>query len=261
MNKLTILISCTDQVGLVTNITSVLASHQLNIIGMREFVDEANKTFFTRIACIGDFDGTDELKVKLLEILPNQAEVNLITGQEKRIAVLVTKEYHCLSEILIKNHFKTLGANVQCVIGNYEELRVNRKDKYYRGLEKDLNGIRGLSLFSPDETLTYVAQQHAKDLSKHNIAGHNSYDGRTVQDRISKYYPGRAMSENLAFGFSKGLANVCMLLLDKNVPDLGHRKSILGTSYNLTLAGVNIRTHPGYKYCAVIDFISEPATK
>lgn len=145
--------------------------------------------------------------------------------------------------------------------GNYEELRVNRKDKYYRGLEKDLNGIRGLSLFSPDETLTYVAQQHAKDLSKHNIAGHNSYDGRTVQDRISKYYPGRAMSENLAFGFSKGLANVCMLLLDKNVPDLGHRKSILGTSYNLTLAGVNIRTHPGYKYCAVIDFISEPATK
>ncbi len=123
MNKLTILISCTDQVGLVTNITRVLASHQLNIVGMREFVDDANKTFFTRIACIGGFDDTDKLKAKLLEILPNQAAVNLITGEEKQIAVLVTKEYHCLSEILIKNHFKTLGANVQCVIGNYEELR------------------------------------------------------------------------------------------------------------------------------------------
>jgi len=123
MNKLTILISCTDQVGLVTNITSVLASHRLNIIGMREFVDEANKAFFTRIACIGDFDETDKLKAKLLEVLPNLAEINLITGQEKKIAVLVTKEYHCLSEILIKNHFKTLGANVQCVVGNYEELR------------------------------------------------------------------------------------------------------------------------------------------
>jgi len=144
---------------------------------------------------------------------------------------------------------------------NYNDLKVNRKDKYYRGLEQDLDVIKGLPLFSPDETLTFVAQQHAKDLSKHNIAGHNSSDGRTVKDRISKYYPRRAMAENLAFGFSKGLANVCMLLLDKNVPDLGHRKTILGTGYNLSRVGVNIRQHPGYKYCAVIDFISDPVSR
>ena len=123
MKKLTILISCPDQVGLVTNITRVLASHQLNIVAMREFVDEENKAFFTRIACTGDFEETEKLKVKLLENLPNAADVNLITEQEKKVAVLVTKEYHCLSEILIKNQFKTLGANVQCVIGNYETLR------------------------------------------------------------------------------------------------------------------------------------------
>lgn len=144
---------------------------------------------------------------------------------------------------------------------NYDELKVNRKDKYYRGLEQDLRNVKDLPLFSPDETLTFVAQQHAKDLSRHNIAGHNSSDGRTVKDRISKYYPRRAMAENLAFGFSTGLANVCMLLLDKNVPDLGHRKTILGTGYNLTKVGVNISTHPGYKYCAVIDFISDPAAR
>ncbi|MCD0487604.1 formyltetrahydrofolate deformylase [Pedobacter sp. MC2016-14] len=123
MNKFTILISCTDQVGLVTNITRVLASQQLNIVGMREFVDEANKAFFTRIACVGDFEQTEKLEANLAEILPKEAEINLIAEQEKQIAVLVTKEYHCLSEILIRNHFKTLGANVQCVIGNYEELR------------------------------------------------------------------------------------------------------------------------------------------
>lgn len=144
---------------------------------------------------------------------------------------------------------------------NYDELRVNRKDRYYRGLKEDLEIIRDLPLFSPDETLTWVAQQHAKDLSKNNKAGHKSSDGRTVQDRIGKYYPRRSMGENLAFGFSKGLANVCMLLLDKNVPDLGHRKTILGTAYQLRLVGVNIRNHPGYKYCAVIDFISAPPAR
>ena len=123
MNKLTILISCPDQVGLVTTITRILAAHQLNIIAMREFVDEVNKVFFTRIACTGDYDETDQLSIMLLESLPESAEVNIITKQEKQIAILVTKEYHCLAEILIKNQFKTLGANVQCVIGNYEGLR------------------------------------------------------------------------------------------------------------------------------------------
>jgi formyltetrahydrofolate deformylase len=123
MNKLTVLISCPDQVGLVTTITRILAAHQLNIIAMREFVDEANKVFFTRIACTGDYDQADQLKEKLLESLPETADVKIITRQEKQIAILVTKEYHCLAEILIKNQFKTLGANVQCVIGNYEGLR------------------------------------------------------------------------------------------------------------------------------------------
>lgn len=123
MNELTVLISCPDQVGLVTHITRVLAAHQLNIIAMREFVDEANKAFFTRIACTGILENAKALKEKLLENLPENAEVNLITQQEKQVAVLVTKEYHCLAEILIKNHFKTLGANVKCVIGNYESLR------------------------------------------------------------------------------------------------------------------------------------------
>ncbi len=137
MNALTVLISCRDQVGLVTHITHVLAAYQLNIIAMREFVDEANKAFFTRIACTGDLENPEKLKKKLLENLPNAAEVNLITKQEKQIAVLVTKEYHCLAEILIKNHFKTLGANVQCVIGNYESL-------------KDFTGKMGIPYFYVD---------------------------------------------------------------------------------------------------------------
>lgn len=141
---------------------------------------------------------------------------------------------------------------------NYNDLKVNRKDKYYRGLEQDLKAVKGYPLFYPDETLTWTAQQHIKDMARHNLAGHNSSDGRTVSDRISKYFPGRAMAENLAFGFSKGLANVCMLLLDKNVPDLGHRKNILGTAYQLNLVGVSIGSHPGYRYCAAMDFVSAP---
>jgi formyltetrahydrofolate deformylase len=35
---------------------------------------------------------------------------------------MVTKEYHCLADILIRNNFGTLGATVVCVIGNHDVL-------------------------------------------------------------------------------------------------------------------------------------------
>ena len=36
---------------------------------------------------------------------------------------MVTKEYHCLGDILMRNHFKTLDATVQAVIGNHAVLQ------------------------------------------------------------------------------------------------------------------------------------------
>jgi hypothetical protein len=144
---------------------------------------------------------------------------------------------------------------------NYNDLKITRKDKYYRGLEIDLKNVRNIGLLYPDETLSFVSKQHGKDMSKHNIAGHNSYDGRTMFDRISKYYPERSMAENLAFGFSKGLDNVAMLLLDKGVPDVGHRKNILNATLGLNIVGVSIQSHPLYRFASITDFVAIPNLK
>jgi len=144
---------------------------------------------------------------------------------------------------------------------NYNDLKVDRTDKYYRGLEIDLKLIKDLPVFYPDELLTYGADQHGSDMKRYNLAGHNSKDGRTAKDRIGKHYPNRSLAENLAFGFSKGLDNVCLLLLDKGVPDLGHRKNILNNTLGLNIVGVSIQTHPTYKYSATIDFAGIPNLK
>ncbi|WP_316770131.1 formyltetrahydrofolate deformylase [Pedobacter frigiditerrae] len=123
MNNLLVLIQCKDSVGLVTNITRVLAEHQLNIIAMREFVDEVEQKFFTRIECSGTVENHNTLQQELLNNLPTEADVRLIPAAEKSIALLVTKEFHCLADILVRDNFKTLGAKVKCVIGNHETLR------------------------------------------------------------------------------------------------------------------------------------------
>jgi len=123
MNKLLVLIQCKDEVGLVANITRILASHQLNIIAMREFVDEEEQRFFARISCSNSIVETEELKNELQQKLPQNALIEVLPKADKSIAILVTKEFHCLSDILIRNYFKTLGAEVKCVIGNYENLK------------------------------------------------------------------------------------------------------------------------------------------
>ena len=123
MNKSLILIQCKDEVGLVALISKVLANHALNITTMREFVDEAANHFFARIEFVGEVLNISKLKNELLGGLPTNAEVTINPVIEKRIAVLVTKEYHCLGDILVRNYFKTLGATVCCVAGNYDILQ------------------------------------------------------------------------------------------------------------------------------------------
>jgi len=116
-----IVIQCKDQVGLVASISGVLAQEQLNIVSLREHVDPIENRFFIRIEADRELPA-NPLFQKLIAVLPAGAVVSMNPGPEKKIVVLVTKEYHCLSDILVRHHFKTLGASVQHVIGNYPVL-------------------------------------------------------------------------------------------------------------------------------------------
>jgi formyltetrahydrofolate deformylase len=117
-----ILIQCKDRVGLVAAITGVLAARNLNIVSMREHVDVQANVFFARIVSAQE-TAVDELQVQLKAVLPVDANISINPEPEKKIVLLVTKEYHCLSDILVRNHFKTLGASVQAVIGNHAVLQ------------------------------------------------------------------------------------------------------------------------------------------
>lgn len=98
MIKNLILIQCKDEVGLVALISRILANHNLNITAMREFVDEKSLTFFTRIECSGNLPSIAGLQLELESKLPLNALVRINPKQEKKIAILVTKEYHCLAD-------------------------------------------------------------------------------------------------------------------------------------------------------------------
>jgi formyltetrahydrofolate deformylase len=117
-----IVIQCPDRVGLVAAISGLLAQKEFNIISMHEHVDNTANLFFMRLEVdkTGGYEGLEE---NLREILPEGALIKINPIPEKKIIVLVTKEYHCLADILVRNYFKTLGASVQCVIGNHDTLQ------------------------------------------------------------------------------------------------------------------------------------------
>jgi len=116
-----ILIQCRDQVGLVAAISGVLASEGMNIVSLREYVDKQANLFFMRVEAE---EGPDAaiLEKRLLQVLPIDAVVKVNPKPEKKILVMVTKEYHCLADILIRHYFRSLGAEVLAVIGHYDTL-------------------------------------------------------------------------------------------------------------------------------------------
>jgi formyltetrahydrofolate deformylase len=117
-----VVIQCKDGVGLVAAISSVLANAGYNIVSMREHVDREENKFFARIV-VDEISDPQNIEMAITKVLPTDAIVKVNPLPEKKIVVLVTKEYHCLSDILTRNHFKTLGASVQCVIGNHPDLK------------------------------------------------------------------------------------------------------------------------------------------
>jgi formyltetrahydrofolate deformylase len=149
---LVIVIQCKDGVGLVAAISRVLAEAGYNIISMREHVDLDVNKFFARIV-VDSIKDPQSIENALAGILPPKAIVKVNPLPEKKIVVLVTKEHHCLSDILTRNHFKTLGANVQCVIGNHSDLQniterfnipfhlVSHEDKSKESFEHELVNV------------------------------------------------------------------------------------------------------------------------
>ncbi len=137
-----LLIDCKDEKGLINKITAVLLKHGANIEKNDEFVDKENSKFFMRTELFGNvtFEIVNELKVEL----PKGANIKLNPYQKKDIVLFVTKESHCLGDILIKHYSGELHANIKAVVSNYdylEDLVQKFSIPYFTVLASDLSRV------------------------------------------------------------------------------------------------------------------------
>lgn len=115
-------IDCPDQKGIVHQITGVLYRHGLNVISNGEHVDHAAGRFFMRTEFMGEqsqLPGLSELKA----VLPAEHNLRLVEKRKKNIVIMVSREPHCLGDLLIRHAFDALQANVLAVVGNHDRLQ------------------------------------------------------------------------------------------------------------------------------------------
>lgn len=126
------------------------------------------------------------------------------------------------------------------------------KSNYTTSLQKLFSDITPLHFVSADLTLSRVARLHAEDLRDHHILSHNSSNGRSFQERVQPFVKGCG-SECIHAGKKfLPIESVLSLLFDFNVPDLGHRKSMLNPDF--TRAGFGIAPDPVGNTVLVVDF-------
>lgn len=115
-------IQCVDKKGLIAQITGILFENNHNVLVMKEFVEQSTNTFFARLELSGQLNAS-HLELALKKILPAEADVSIIPVRKKKIIILVTREHHCLSDLVVRFYFNELHAEIQAVIGNHADLR------------------------------------------------------------------------------------------------------------------------------------------
>ena len=104
MEKRILLTECNDDIGLIAKITNCCFDHHLNVIRQDQFASSTDSKFFMRSVLEGDFFYADRFLEDVKSVLPDGAHVRLADNHRRRLCILVTKESHCLGEILMKTY-------------------------------------------------------------------------------------------------------------------------------------------------------------
>ena len=117
-------LQCADQPGIVHAMTSAVLACGGNIIENQQFTDPATNTFVMRTR-FETSEGQAAAEKSLSEGLAKYKPALHIrpTSERPRALVMVTKESHCLRDLLYLNELGELKVEIPLVISNHEDLR------------------------------------------------------------------------------------------------------------------------------------------
>lgn len=123
----TLLIHCPDQPGLVHDVTGFISSHQGNILDLQQHIDPLENTFFMRVEWSLEHFTLEhgEIADRLSPMARRHrmaCDLHFST-QRRRVALFVTKENHCLYDLLARHEAGELPVDIPVIVSNHETLR------------------------------------------------------------------------------------------------------------------------------------------
>lgn len=121
-----LLITCRDRQGIVAAVTGFVARHNGNILELEQHTDPDHGEFFMRLEIeLGGFDLDKAAFPSAWRPVAEQFDMRwwVYWGNEvKSMALLVSRESHCLSDLLWRWRTGELRVNIPLVISNHPDL-------------------------------------------------------------------------------------------------------------------------------------------
>ncbi len=123
-NDFILTLSCPDRIGIVYNVSGLLLEHQGNIIDAQQFGDEETGRFFLRVHfALPEGKAITQVEADF-NTLSAQFEMQwqIHDAQRKaRLLILVSKQGHCLNDLLFRMHSKQLHADIIGIVSNHPD--------------------------------------------------------------------------------------------------------------------------------------------
>jgi formyltetrahydrofolate deformylase len=120
-----LLVCCPDQRGIVAALSTFITEHRGNIIALDQYVDTAESVFFARMEW--ELDGfdlpLDDFAAAFGPIAtPRRIDWSLhLSDQRLRMAILVSKQAHCLYDILARHESGEWPVDIALVVSNHPD--------------------------------------------------------------------------------------------------------------------------------------------
>ncbi|MET0808495.1 MAG: formyltetrahydrofolate deformylase [Pseudoxanthomonas sp.] len=117
-------LSCPDRTGIVYRVTGLLYELGCNILDAQQFGDEETRRFFLRVhfdlPSLAETDLLQEGLAALAETFRMQWQVH-DARRRARLLVLVSRQGHCLNDLLFRAHSGQLPVDIAGIVSNHED--------------------------------------------------------------------------------------------------------------------------------------------
>ena len=120
-------LNCPDAVGLLARITGFIAASGGNLLDVSQYTDPVSRWFFTRLAFTGGMVEDDfarfEQDTRALADSMNAEWTLRRSDRPVRTVILVSKQDHCLVDLLWRWRSRELNIDVPLVLSNHDAVR------------------------------------------------------------------------------------------------------------------------------------------